>query len=302
MNETTMNQNTHEFDEVGLASKALLVSLTISMPSGTKKDKDASAETAASHNAAADAVSVNKRLWSKDAMQLFSQPANVARKLFAEKSQPWGKGSRILLAVGYDKFQQEMNAQEEQFWKGVESFISHVQDHLMESRQAAGTLFDEEDYNLERAELQEKFGFEMQFLPVPTQGDFRVELSGVEQGRIKEQLAASMQKSYATAVKDSWQRLYSVTSTLGDRLKAFDNGETNRVMSAIVTNVQDLCDILPSLNLAGDPELTRLGEEISDRLTGNTAKELRDDNKLRKTTRLAADELARKVDAYLDLL
>jgi hypothetical protein len=302
MNEHTMNQSSSEFDEVGLASKAMLISLTISNPSGTKKDKDASVETAASHQADKDAVSVNKRLWSKEAMQLFAQPANAARKIFAENSQPWSKGSRILLAVGFEKFEKEMQQQEKLFWEGVESFIAHVQEHLEEARQAAGTLFDEEDYNLERADLQEKFGFELQFLPVPTQGDFRVNLSGVEQERIKEQLSDNMQRSYATAVKSSWERLYTATSTLADRLKAFENGETRVVRSAIVDNVQNLCDILPSLNLAGDPELTRLGEEISDRLTGSTAKELKNDNTLRKTTRLAADELARKVDAYLDLL
>jgi len=66
-----MHNQANEFNEVGLASKALLVSLTISMPSGTKKDKEASTETAASHQAAEEAVSVNKRLWPKPAMQLF---------------------------------------------------------------------------------------------------------------------------------------------------------------------------------------------------------------------------------------
>lgn len=297
-----MTQNTTEFNEVGLASKALLVSLTISMPSGTKKDKDASTEAAASHQADKDAVSVNKRLWAKDAMQLFAKPAGAARKVFSEQSLPWGKGSRILTASGYDKFLQAMKAQETLFWAGVESFVEHIQEHMMQARRDAGTLYDENDYTEDRAELMSKFDFELSFLPLPTSGDFRVTLSAVEQERIRDQLSESMKQSYASAVKDSWERLHSATKTLAERLTAYDEDSTKIIRSAIVDNVRDLCDILPQLNLSGDPTLTAMAEEIRDRLTGSTAKELKNDNKLRKDTRLSASELARKVDAYMGLL
>jgi hypothetical protein len=291
-----------EVEGIGLASKALLVSLTISMPSGTKKDKDASTEAAASHQASEEAVSVNKRLWSKTAMQLFAKPANTSRKLFAEQTSPWSKGGRILAVIGYEKLLQEMQRQEKEFWTGVELFVDHVDEHMQEARRNAGTLYDDDDYTLDREELRAKFAFDLQFLPLPSENDFRVALSQVEVARIKEALTISMKKSYDGAVKDTWQRLHDVTRSMAERLQAFDNDETKIIRSAIIDNVTELTDILPSLNLSGDPELTKLAHEARQKLTGHTAKNLKEDNVLRKQVKLDSAALARRVDSYLGLL
>lgn len=296
------NQTTTEYTEVGLASKALLVSLTIRMPPTTKKDQEASEETAASHQANEKAVSVNKRLWPKDAMQLFSKPASLARKVFAEQTLPWGNGNRILAAVGYERFLSTMKIHEEAFWKGVDKFMEHVETYRSQARTDAGTLFREEDYSTLPEELRTKFDFELSFLPVPTQGDFRVTLSSMEQDRIKEQLSNSLQKSYSTAVKTSWERVYGVTKLMAERLQAFESGDTKIIRSAIVDNISELCDTLPALNLSGDPELIRMVDEVRTKLTGNTAQQLKVDGAALKQTRLDADAIARKVDQYLGLL
>lgn len=299
---TLPQQNTNDITEVELPNKALLVSLTINKPSGTKKDMDASKENAASHQADEEWASVNKRLWSKEAMQLFTKPAGAARKALEVQTAPWSKAGRILTAANYEKVQEEMQQHEAAFWDGVESFLAHVEEHMEEARQKAGTLYDDQDYEVDMEELRGKFGFEALFLPVPSEDDFRVNLSQVELGRVKEQLTDSMRKSYSHAIKEPWQRLYRVTRTLAERLQAFDSKETKTIRSAIIDNVLELADILPALNLADDPELVELAQGAKDRLTRHSAKELKEDASLRKQVKMDSAALARRVDEYLGLL
>lgn len=288
--------------EVGLASKAMLVSLTINKPSGTKKDNDASKENAASHHADEEWSSVNKRLWSKEAMQLFTKPAGAARKTLEVQTAPWSKAGRILTAVNYEKVSEEMQQHEAAFWEGVEAFLSHVEEHMEEARQKAGTLYDDQDYEVDMEELRGKFGFEALFLPLPSENDFRVNLSQVELDRIKEQLTNSMDASYSHAIKEPWQRLYKVTRIMAERLQAFDSKETKTIRSAIIDNVQELTDILPALNLADDPELLKMAQEAQERLATHSAKELKEDASLRKQVKMDSAALARRVDEYLGLL
>lgn len=295
-------QSTSDITEVGLANKAMLVSLTINKPSGTKKDEVASKENAASHQADEEWASVSKRLWSKEAMQLFTKPAGAARKALEAQTAPWSKAGRILTAANYEKVLEEMQQHEAAFWDGVESFLTHVEEHMEEARQKAGTLYDDEDYEVDMEELRGKFGFEALFLPLPSEDDFRVNLSQAELGRVKEQLVNSMNASYNHAIKEPWQRLYKVTRTMAERLQAFDSEETKTIRSAIIDNVLELADLLPALNLADDPELVRMANEAKARLTTHSAKELKEDSGLRKQVKMDSAALARKVDEYLGLL
>jgi hypothetical protein len=297
-----ISANANEFNEIGLASKAMLVSLVIRKPGGTKKDKEASKETAQQHYASEEAVSVNKRLWSKEAMSLFAKPASAADKAYREMTVPWSKAGRIFVSKDFDKIDQELKVHERAFWAGVEEFLAHIEQHMREAREAAGTLYDPNDYTETLDNLRAKFGFEVLYLPVPVEGDFRAQLSNVELDRVKTQLTSSLRKSYATAIREPWERLHEVTKIMSERLQAFDEGETKVIRQAIVDNVEELVGILPQLNIGDDPDLQKLANEVREKLTGHTKEELRDDNALRRRVKMDSSELARKVDAYLGLL
>lgn len=295
-------QNTSDITKAGLARRAMLISLTINKPSGTKKVTDASKENAASHQAGEEWSSVSKRLWSKEAMQLFTKPAGAARKALEEQTAPWSKAGRILTTVNYEKVLEEMQKHEAAFWEGVESFLAHVEEHTEEARQKAGTLYDGQDYEVDIQELRNKFGFEALFLPLPSENHFRVNLSQANLDRVKEQLTNSMNEAYNHAIKDPWQRLYKVTRILAERLQAFDSEETKTIRSAIIDNVLELADLLPALNPADDPALLKMAQEAKDRLAMHSAKELKEDSDLRRQVKMDSAALARRADEYLKLL
>ena len=69
-----------------------------------------------------------------------------------------------------------------------------------------------------------------------------------------------------------------VVSHMAERLKEPES----RFHSSLVTNVFELVDLLPCLNVNQDEELNRFAQEIKDRLCGFTARDL---NKERDSAR-----------------
>lgn len=284
--------------EGAITKKAMLVSLTIKMPTTAKKDKDASKETTASHHADEEAAHVTKKLYAKEVTQDFKSAANEARSVYYDATLNWGQdGSRILLAAGYFDLINKINPLENQFWKSVEVFLEKVDDLEASERQRLGSLYKEEDY-ASREKLQSKFAFELKFFPLMDSNDWRVKLNEEEELRIKESTRKMLEASYREATKDPWLRLKNVIDKMAERL----GEDNNRFHKTLVTNIEDLCDLLPSLNLTNDPMLNQIAQEVRKRLTSHQAEDLRRDPALRRTTAEEASKLSKLVDDYAGVL
>jgi hypothetical protein len=66
-----------------------------------------------------------------------------------------------------------------------------------------------------------------------------------------------------------------------------------------VSNVLDLVNLLPQLNVGEDPELNRFAGEIRNKLCGFTARDLKTDDVLRVATANDAVALLYEMDAVL---
>ena len=75
-------------------------------------------------------------------------------------------------------------------------------------------------------------------------------------------------------------RLKEVVSHMVERLKEPES----RFHASLVTNVFELVDLLPRLNVNQDEELNRFAGEIKDRLCGFTARDLKKNEILRVAT------------------
>ena len=73
----------------------------------------------------------------------------------------------------------------------------------------------------------------------------------------------------------------------------------SRFHASLVTNVFELVDLLPRLNVNQDEELNRFAEEIKDRLCGFTARDLKKNEILRVATANDAVQILTEMDAVL---
>ena len=155
-------------------------------------------------------------------------------------------------------------------------------------------LFREEDYPA-ADKLRRKFGVKLEVLPIPTGNDFRVQMSAEEQARVAREIDTNVRESLTRGTEDLWKRLRDVVSHMVDRL----NEPESRFHATMVTNVFDLVELLPHLNVNNDADLNRFADQIRQRLCGFTAQDLKKHDLLRVATATDAAEIVAEIDSVL---
>jgi hypothetical protein len=166
--------------------------------------------------------------------------------------------------------------------------------YIEQVRPELNGLFRKEDYpSVDK--LRTKFGVKLEVLPIPSGDDFRVTMSAEEQARIAQEIDASVRQSLTRGTADLWNRLKDVVSHMVDRL----NEPESRFHASLVSNLLDLVNLLPNLNVSDDHELNRFAAEIGNKLCGFTARDLKANDVLRVATAHDAAALLYEMDAVL---
>jgi len=125
-------------------------------------------------------------------------------------------------------------------------------------------------------------------------------LGDEEKDRIKRQITASVEASLNLATRELWQRTYDAVSHMADKLRTYKTEENSktRLHDSVVNNLVKLCDVMPKMNLAKDPELDRLTTEIRVSLLVNPDT-LRNSESVRTDTARAAAQIAERMAGYM---
>ena len=287
--------------EPSLSSRAMLCSLSISMWSARKHDPKASEEIAQRHGAQADAGRYHKVLLPKAALAEIQKIVSDARQEHYFMTLPWDdNGYRVLPAAAYMDHTERMRQLSDRFSPAVESLSQQFGQLVGEAKVRLGGLFRPEDYPSPE-ELRSKFSFETKVMPLPDAGDFRVTLGDEEKDRIKRQITAAVEASLQVASRELWQRLYEAVSHLAERLQAYrvtEEGVEHPFRDSVVTNLVKLVDVLPKINVTGDPELERLSAQVRASLLVDP-QELRKSDSIRNETAKTASAIASRMAAYM---
>jgi len=284
-----------------LSSRAMLCSLSISMWSARKHDREASEEIAQRHGAQLDAGRYHKVLLPTEALAEIHKIVSEARQEHYFMTLPWDdNGYRVLPAAAYMDHTEKMQELSNRFTPAVEALVQQFGELVEEAKVRLGGLFRPADYP-PPDELRSKFSFETKVMPLPDAGDFRVALGDEEKERIKRQITAAVEASLQVASRELWQRLYDAVSHLAERLQAYKvtgAGVEHPFRDSIVTNLVKLVDVLPKLNVTADPELERLATEVRASLLVDP-QELRKSESARTETAIAASAIATRMAAYM---
>ena len=176
----------------------------------------------------------------------------------------------------------------------MEAFLAVYPSYIKQVRPELNGLFREEDYP-STDKLRNKFGVRLEVLPIPSGNDFRVTLSEEEQARVAREIDENVRQSLQKGTEDLWTRLKGVVAHMVDRL----NEPESRFHPSLVTNICELVELLPRLNVNQDEELNHFTGEIRDRLCGFTARDLRKNEILRAATANDAAQILTEMDAVL---
>lgn len=279
-----------------ITERAMLAAVHISIWTAIKHDRKVSREVAEQHGAYAGAGRYNKQLL-REAERLESLRAlsGQIRQYFYKITLPWSdEGYRLLPAHFYFELTTKMREFEQAFAQQVEQFLAVYPSYIEQVRPELNGLFREEDYP-STDKLRNKFGVRLEVLPIPSGNDFRVTLSEEEQARVAREIDESVRQSLQKGTEDLWARLKGVVAHMVDRL----NEPDSRFHASLVTNIGELVDLLPGLNVNQDEELNRFAGEIRDRLCGFTARDLKKNEILRAVTANDAAQILTEMDAVL---
>ncbi len=278
---------------------AMLVEFNASIWTARKLDKGTTDEVISTKSAKAkDAARVNKNLLAgRPELDVINQQVGKVRTFVYDNTLPWSdSGLRLLPTVNFMAFTARMNEYEEEFNTLVDKFVDVYPTLITAQAMALGDMFKRDEYPTAKA-IADKFRFRVGYMPVPTAGDFRVDVGNAAQQELRQQLERLQSERVETAMADVRARLGDHLKRMSDRL-AVDviNGEvkTRRFHDSLVTGALELCEIVKSLNVVGDENLEDTRRSLANLLSGVDADELRKNMEVRTDVRAQVEQLLDK--------
>jgi hypothetical protein len=271
----------------------MMVDLNIANYSGRKQDKSTQAEvTNAKGSGSKKAASVYKNLFAEckelDAITKFQARARAEHYKI---TLPWNdQGARLLPTAALLDYQKTMQRHKDEFNRLVDAFLDKYDTLVAGAAFQLGTLFDRNEYP-SRGKVAQRFRMETSFTPLPTGGDFRLDIESEVQRELVKQYEEKLDAQLAAANQDSWTRLYNAISKLSDRLTVDEDGKKRTFHDTTVTNAVELCELLHVMNITQDPSLTKAARKLAEVLSDVTPKELREEDSTRALTKIKVDEI-----------
>ena len=286
----------------GVARAAMLVDLNIAIYSGRKQDKATQGEvTAAKGSASKKAASVYKNLFAEckelDAITKFQARARAEHY---KLTMPWNDhGARLLPTAALQDYKKAMNRYQDEFNLLVDAFLDKYDTLVAAAAFQLGTLFDRDEY-LSRAQVARRFRMDISFTPLPTAGDFRLDIESEVQQELIAQYEKRLEAQLAQATQENWDRLYDALKRMSDRLVIEEDGKKRVFHDTLVTNAQELCELLTAMNVTKDPKLESARRQLEAVLSGVTPKELREEDGTRIETKQKVDAILAAFDWGVD--
>jgi hypothetical protein len=266
---------------------ALLVEFNASVWTARKLDRKVTDEVVRDkHAKATDAGRFNKHLLAgRNELENIVKFVAAVRGFVYDNTMPWSdNGQRLLPAIKFLKFDSDMRERQDEFEKMVKEFIKLYPTLITAQAMQLGAMFSRDDFP-PVSDIPSKFGWTLGYLPVPSAGDFRIDVGNEAQKELKQKLEELANKRTADAHQSLWDRLHEHLKRMADRLQVDTiSGEEKprKFHDTLVTNGLELCDMLKSLNITNDPALESARARLERALLGLDPDDLRKDMTTRK--------------------
>lgn len=277
---------------MGLSNKALLVNLNISQWSGKKIDKRATETVEQSYNTERKVGRYSKNLLpSTKELDNITNIATKMRAYLYRNTHPWfNDGSYILSSLNYMDFINGFRALKQEFDAAVLNFIAMYPALKELAKLKLGNLYDESDYPSEQ-DIQYAFDCKITFLPVPDVGDFRVEVLDSE----KEEFLNSMKRVEDNTIRECYTRMHKVV------MKAINKLNTPEAVfrDSLIENIQDICQLLPKLNVMEDQSLEGMRKELEESIQSISANACRENMIARNEAAKRLEAISNKMSVFM---
>jgi hypothetical protein len=278
---------------------ALLVELNVSQWTARKLDRSTTDELVSNKNAQSKgAARVNKNLFAgRSELEVVGQHVTETRSYVYDNTLPWSdSGIRLLPSARFMEFNAKLQQAEDKFYGLVTEFVTVYPSLITAQAMALGDMFNRNDYPAPN-DLERRFSFNVNYMPVPASGDFRVDIGNDAQEELRKKLANLADERVEFAMKDIKQRLAEHLKRMSDRLSVdYINGEAKprKFHDSLLDGAHDLCDMVDALNIINDPQLADARKALKQAINGVDVKDLRKDIPTRTDIKAQVDDVLSK--------
>lgn len=278
---------------------ALLVELNVSQWTARKLDRSTTDELVTNKNAQSKgAARVNKNLFAgRSELEVVSQHITETRSYVYDNTLPWSdSGIRLLPSARFMEFNTKLQEAEDKFYGLVTEFVTVYPSLITAQAMALGDMFNRTDYP-HPSDIEHRFRFNVNYMPVPASGDFRVDIGNDAQEELRKKLATLADERVESAMKDIKQRLLEHLKRMSDRLSVdYINGEAKprKFHDSLLDGAHDLCELASGLNIINDPQLEEARRALKQAIGGIDVKDLRKDIPTRTDIKAQVDDVLSK--------
>lgn len=276
-----------------LPYQAMLVSLTIQLPSFVKTEKSVSNQVDhiySAHNAGI----FRKTLINKSYLNDITMTLNKIRVYHYSQTLPWLTQQRIIPSNMILDYTTEINRLKADFNKAKDIFVQQMYLAAIEAaKDQLGDLFNPADYPSSQT-LSDLFQVKVVFMPVPNRYDFRVSLPIA--------IISDMRDEYERNMEE-WQNgihLKLVDRLLIEAKHIYDitKKDTSKIFPALFSKAVDQAKLVNDLNLANNNTVSCAAHTVIAKFEDVDINKVRKDPEYRALQNRQADKLV----AYLQLL
>jgi hypothetical protein len=241
---------------MALQDSGMLVSLTITQWAARKLDKTTSFEVCKAKSADQNAGSFHKQIIPKGYLKNINQLVNRIRNFHYANTLAWThKGSDLLPSRNYMKYVKTMGKLQDKFNEAVNDFLDHYDTVVKQAVNSLHGLYEESDYPTAEM-IRRKFKMEINMTPIPSSGDFRIDINEKELSKLRDKLEHQLAEAQVAAEQDLFSRLYTAiakaTITLRTPGKIFRN--------TLILNIEELCTMIPDMNINNNKQLNDIAD------------------------------------------
>jgi hypothetical protein len=256
-----------------IQENAMLITLQINCAGFTRKDRDVTDKVNAEHAASHNAGKYDKHLLDPRMVDGPQRAARAARGDHERLTLPWDGTYRLLPVELFDQYMTTMDDHKRRFNSAVSNLAGKLPQLIEQRRKQLNGMFREDDY-LRYAALESMYEFKWRARDVPTGANFYAKIVDDKAAQIRAEIDDDNADLLRSATRHTFERLHKAVSHIATCLDGYESVEVRkaggkkkteanrRLYDTMITNLGDLVNILPALNVAGDPDLAALVDDI----------------------------------------
>ena len=291
-----------------IATAAVLIDMNISTWTGRKRDKQTTDEVNVNKQTGSNkAASVIKNLMSDDTdLDRIRAYAQDTRLFLMKHTFAWGDGGTRLLpsALIFDVTSQ-LDGRIQQFDMLVNAFCNNYGLKVSAAAFKLGQLFNRAEFP-DTETVRRKFNVRYVLHPVPTSGDFRVDVQKDVGEYLKKQFETAANDRVTAMLREPWQRIYENLTHVKERMEAAlafepagegeDKRRAPKIYQTVIDNAIDLAGLLDKLNISKDPALDECVASMRRLFVNLDIKSVRESKEVQASVKTKIDDILGKFD------